>query len=69
MKLSELINKATEAIKKYGDMEVFALVNYDEECEQCSHNETHNKSGPIYMATTCNAGCDNQHFTIDAIEE
>jgi hypothetical protein len=68
MKLSELIDKAQKAKEKHGDMGVFALVSYDEDCDKCGQSELHNKSGLAYTTEVC-IDSDGKYFFIDAEEE
>ena len=67
MKLSELIDKAQKAKEKYGDIRVFVLVSYDEDCDKCGQSESHNKSGLAYDTNI--HGDLSPSFSIDATEE
>ena len=69
MKLSELISKAQRAKKEWGDMEVMAHVDYDEDCERCGQSETYNKSGMVCSADTFKDGSNDWIFSIDGKEE
>ena len=50
MKLSKLIEMAENELKSKGDVDVVAVVSWDEECDKCCNTQSHVRSGKVYKA-------------------
>lgn len=50
MKLSKLIEMAENELKSKGDVDVVAVVSWEEDCNKCGNIESHTRSGEVYIA-------------------